>query len=158
MRKQQGSVLKGGMPVAVNGYTDEFRTTLVCIDSYADGVPKGRFKNPSMKEEAHFESLMQFVRDFECSLEQMDFPKSYTTIRTFAPITGRSTGPPSDLEAGRMVTFAVRILFRQNSSWQGSVTWVEGKREQTFRSALELILLMGSVLDCPEALAEARIS
>ena len=31
-------------------------------------------------------------------------------------------------------------------NWQGSVTWVEGKREQSFRSVLELILLIDSAL------------
>jgi hypothetical protein len=44
-------------------------------------------------------------------------------------------------------TFAVRVMFRQNASWQGSVTWVEGKREEQFRSVLELLLLVKSALD-----------
>jgi len=39
-----------------------------------------------------------------------------------------------------------RILFRQNASWQGSVVWVEGRQEERFRSALELVLLMDSAL------------
>jgi len=37
-------------------------------------------------------------------------------------------------------------MFRQHASWQGGVLWVEGKAEQSFRSALELILLMDSAL------------
>jgi hypothetical protein len=41
----------------------------------------------------------------------------------------------------------VRVLFRQNASWQGSVTWMEGRQEESFRSALELLLLMKSALD-----------
>ena len=45
-----------------------------------------------------------------------------------------------------MATFAVRVLFRQNASWQGEVTWLEGKREESFRSVLELILLMDGAL------------
>ena len=36
----------------------------------------------------------------------------------------------------------MRIMFRQNSSWQGTVTWVDGKMEESFRSVLELIILM----------------
>ena len=35
-------------------------------------------------------------------------------------------------------------MFRQNASWQGNVTWVEKGIEESFRSALELIMLMDS--------------
>lgn len=44
-------------------------------------------------------------------------------------------------------TFIVKILNRQNSTWQGTVTWVEEHRTQNFRSALELIKLIDGVLD-----------
>jgi len=54
--------------------------------------------------------------------------------------------PEETVREGKLATFAVRILFRQNASWQGSVTWLEGDRSQSFRSALELILLMDNAL------------
>ena len=44
-------------------------------------------------------------------------------------------------------TFIVKILNKQNSTWQGSITWLEGKREETFRSVLELLLLMDSAVN-----------
>lgn len=50
------------------------------------------------------------------------------------------------MREGRCATFAVRVLFRQNASWQGSVSWLEGSREESFRSALELAFLMDSAL------------
>ncbi|MBQ3147093.1 MAG: hypothetical protein IJB91_05120 [Oscillospiraceae bacterium] len=57
----------------------------------------------------------------------------------------------SQSRPGDLATFAVKILFRQNASWQGSVTWLEGKREQSFRSVLELILLMSTALETQKA-------
>ena len=45
-----------------------------------------------------------------------------------------------------MATFKLSILFRQNSSWQGSVLWLEEDSEAQFRSALELVKLIDSVL------------
>ena len=36
---------------------------------------------------------------------------------------------------------------RQNATWQGSVTWVEKKEKQQFRSALELLKLIESALE-----------
>ena len=138
--------------MAIKGFGEEYRTTLVCVDSYLDGVPKGRFYNPYMTAEQPFQSLTQFLQGMEATLETMDFPKAYTVTRTFAPLPkakpGEATG---ERQPGAMATFAVRILFRQNASWQGSVTWLEGKREQSFRSVLELILLMSTALEYPEA-------
>lgn len=47
----------------------------------------------------------------------------------------------------KLATFYVRILFRQNASWQGTVLWSEGSQEERFRSALELALLLDSALE-----------
>jgi len=130
----------------------EFRTTTVCIDSYENGVPAGRFYNPYLAEGKSFRSMTQFLMEMEKTLDAMDFPKAYTTTRTFAPPPKCESGPsvPDD-RVGEEGTFVVRVLFRQNASWQGSVIWLEGKREQSFRSVLELILLMDNALSYEEA-------
>ena len=44
-------------------------------------------------------------------------------------------------------TFIVRIHECQNSTWQGSVLWVEEQQEQYFRSALELLKLIDGAVD-----------
>lgn len=44
-------------------------------------------------------------------------------------------------------TFIVKILERQNATWQGSVTWIDEHQEKYFRSALELIKLIDGALD-----------
>lgn len=138
--------------MAIKGFGEEHRTTWVCIDSYQKGIPKGRFYNPYMKTEQSFESLTQFLQGMESVLEQMDFPKAFTATRTFAPLPERESGPSlSQCQPGEQATFAVKILFRQNASWQGAITWLEGKQEQSFRSVLELILLMSTALEYPEA-------
>ncbi len=36
------------------------------------------------------------------------------------------------------LTFFVRIKYRRNSSWQGTIQWMDGKRKSAFRSVLEL--------------------
>ena len=43
-------------------------------------------------------------------------------------------------------TFIIKIMNQQNSTWQGSVTWVDEQREQYFRSALELLKLIDGAL------------
>ena len=44
-------------------------------------------------------------------------------------------------------TFILNIYNSQNATWQVSVTWVEKKEKQQFRSALELLKLIESSLD-----------
>ena len=105
-----------------------------------------------MKAEQSFESLTQFLQGMETILDNMDFPRAFQTVRTFAPLPNGNLPPGEEVSrTGKQATFAIRILFRQNASWQGSVTWLEGKSEQSFRSALELILLMSTALECPKA-------
>ncbi|MGM0652296.1 MAG: hypothetical protein ACQES4_05890 [Bacillota bacterium] len=36
------------------------------------------------------------------------------------------------------LVFFLRIQYRCNSSWQGTIQWLGGKQESVFRSALEL--------------------
>ena len=43
-------------------------------------------------------------------------------------------------------SFVIEVKCRQNHTWQGTILWVEGKKKQNFRSALELIRLMDSTL------------
>ena len=47
---------------------------------------------------------------------------------------------------GAQATFLIRVLYRQHASWQGEVTWVDQQKTEYFRSVLELIRLLDSVL------------
>jgi len=44
-------------------------------------------------------------------------------------------------------TFVIQILNQQNATWQGTITWMDGKKTQPFRSLLELIKLIDSTLE-----------
>ena len=126
---------------------NEFRTTIVCVDSYTNGVPVGRIYNPGLPEGICFSSMVDFLQKMESLLDDMDFPQAFTVTRTFAPT--KRTEPALAREGipnGGKGTFSLKVLFRQNSSWQGSVAWLEGKREEGFRSVLELIFLLDSAL------------
>ena len=118
---------------------NEYRTKIVCVDEYQDSILSGRLYHPCLSEGDSFRSLMEFFRKMEDLLDGMQFPQSFTAVRSFSD-------PGADMREGRCATFAVRVLFRQNASWQGSVSWLEGSREESFRSALELAFLMDSAL------------
>jgi len=123
---------------------------LVCVDSYHEGVLAGRFCN-FLQETEEFDSLTQLLIRIEAALDEQQAPQSYTPHRTFASVLEQlgedRTTPP---RKGDCATFELKILFRQHASWQGVVVWKEQKREQSFRSVLELIHLMDSALRAAE--------
>ncbi len=44
-------------------------------------------------------------------------------------------------------SFMIVIKNNQNSSWQGTIHWVEENKDSHFRSALEMIKLIDSAVD-----------
>lgn len=128
-------------------WTDVSRKNLVCVDSYDGGVLKGRLLSAWQDIEC-FSSLSQFLIKMEQLLDEMQQPQSYTTPRTFSdllqPQTCSEDGSRS--RRGDRATFELQILFRQHSSWQGVLHWRERGLEHSFRSVLELVMLIDSAL------------
>ena len=78
----------------------------------------------------------------------MQFPQPFTSCRSFshASTLRQTAAGGNGPEKGKCATFKVQILFRQNTSWQGSVLWMEKSMDESFRSVLELALLMDGAL------------
>ena len=128
-------------------WVQESRKTVICIDSYDNGIPIGRIYNASAEPQT-FESLTQFLIKMETMLDELQTPQSYTSSRNFgAPPELPESAPPMDqTKRGKKATFDLQVIFRQHRSWQGPVNWLEQRMEHSFRSVLELILLMDSAL------------
>lgn len=134
--------------MAQKRWGDHYRTTMICIDSYEKSVPVGRFYNQHAPEGICFYGAIDLIKKMETMLNEMSFPQSFSMIRSFAekPMVDLNGQANEVSHKGKAATFSVKILFRQNTSWQGSVSWLEGKREETFRSVLELLLLIDSAI------------
>ena len=130
-----------------NRWVEESRRHMVCVDSYEGGVLKGRFFGQSREMES-FESLSQFLIRVEEMLDDLQQPQSYTRARTFSCLLepDRQNVSASAFRRGKRATFELQVLFRQHSSWQGILIWRETGMEHSFRSVLELVLLMDSAL------------
>lgn len=138
----------------------DVRTFLIYIDSFENGVPVGQYSNPCRGESGQFQSLTQLLLKLEQSLDVENIPQSFNKVRTFFPLTEYWLEDSVDerKRTGKIGTFVVQILFRRNASWQGTITWLDKKQTQNFRSVLELIVLMDSALEetkfsqwqCPE--------
>ena len=128
-------------------FGNDYWVTMVYVDSYQDNVLRGWFQNPYLKSPQKFDSLSDFIIKMESMMDVMGLPQSYAANRSF-----RNTSPrvldatTAFLSRGAKATFCLTIRFRQNSSWQGTINWLETNSKQNFRSVLELIVLMDSAL------------
>ena len=123
---------------------------LVCLDSSS----AGRFFSPHLSREVRFSSLSDFLMlaDSQCIKPTL----SQNSVRQYAfgdvYEAALETDTPEGFNAitlnsrGEMATFLVTIHQRNHATWQGSIRWVEGKTEAYFRSAIELLRIMYSVL------------
>ena len=111
-------------------------------------MPSGQFCQISQGETSDFQSFMQLLMKMEQAMELDNKPQSFTIMRTFSvpPFLTAEYGEIYFPEAGKLATFRVQILFRRNASWQGRITWMEGKKSCNFRSVLEFMTLMNSAI------------
>lgn len=127
----------------------------MCIDNINDGELSGRIYHCYSKEPWKFTNILQLIELADDFFDRLEFPQASTSARSF--ISTQFSGvdrldkvqSPEDFieNRGQKGTFFLNVRYRQNSSWQGSVTWVEEQREQHFRSALELLKLIDGALD-----------
>ena len=131
------------MQTKVTGW--EYRNTVIAVDSYENSVPKGRIFNTFLKSDEPFEGVISLLKKLNSMMDEMNYPASYNILRGFSPVELVSENA-EEVTGGEKATFSVKVIFRQNSSWQGTVAWLEGKREESFRSVLELLFLIDSAL------------
>ena len=98
-------------------------------------------------------SIWELLKSIEGDLSANKFPQSAMQYRTwsagYAP--GRKEGAAAedaDIFEGELPpesngpTFIIRVLYRQNATWQGTIQWIEGRQTRQYRSVNELLGLM----------------
>ena len=133
--------------------------TLVCVDRFEDFEISGRLYNLYVKETIKFFSILDMAEKMESLFNTLSFPQSSVNFRSFQGKKEKPHSLPMDKEMrhcmdnivfqeeqGEKSTFIVQVQFRQNATWQGTITWTEEKKTQHFRSTLELIKLMNDAL------------
>ena len=136
-------------------------------DSDGDGIGdlQGILMHQATQQEWRFATLTEMLRICEHCLNCMGGPRHTHRLRAFYGNLEKEEISPMEFNETKTWqpdepnTFIIRVQHRQNASWQGSVQWVEGGKEQHFRSALELIKLMDSAAGSdrlPEQREQAR--
>lgn len=133
----------------------DMRTSMIYIHSYEDKNLKGTFYNLYYGEEIAFGNLTRLLLLMEDLMDEMDCPQASVHSRHFGTISKNLERTSMEQllpkpEQEVIATFTVKVLFRQGASWQGKISWSEGKEEMSFRSALEMVKLMDSALPQPQ--------
>lgn len=127
----------------------EHKTSVIQINSYENKNFVGSLQNPYYDEQKAFTNLTQLLFLIENLQDDLQYPQKSMEMRSFRsePIEPLKMQELEVSSAKPLATFKVSILFRRNASWQGTVSWVDENLGAQFRSVLELITLMDSVLD-----------
>lgn len=114
---------------------DKGKFILVCVDSMENGSTSGRFYPGNLDDERSFRNMTQFLVNMDRILDE----ENYTAVPAV-----ENAG--AIWRTGKIATFKVHVMFRQNESWQGSVMWLETRHEEKFRSAMELLAIFHQAL------------
>ena len=131
----------------------------VCIDKASGDEYAGRLYHYYQLQPETFSSQYELIQRIEALCDRLNYPQSSDKIRSFLS-SGEAQQDQRETKVercmskeklmepkGEKATFVVHVMYRQNATWQGSVTWAEKKQTANFRSALELIKLMDSAVE-----------
>lgn len=131
----------------------EMKTTLIKVYSYNNKCMQGTISNPFFKNEMIFENVMQLIAMVERISDSLFFPQKAMELRHFTDTAAPQENDTFDFVTAAdftdqlpIATFELEIIFRQNASWQGNIVYAEKGLSSSFRSVLELLSLMDSVL------------
>ena len=129
---------------------------ILCIHKMRGHEPSGQLYHSYSELPQPFQSFDEMARIMEQFYDAIHYPHPGTNRRSFAreeqpaPILER-TKIMSDEKLlskhGDIGTFIVRVQHRQNSSWQGRLTWMEKDQTLSFRSVWEMIKQIESAVD-----------
>ncbi len=153
---------------------------VLCVDGYTGYDLEGEFYHGYSSEPVIFRNAGELLNRLENLFDLLQFPYAATNFRDFSD--EKKTKPKKEAERpqnftwkkeerkrvmsdkeilskhGDEGTFIVRVQQRQNSSWQGRITWVDEDKTVFFRSVWEMMKLIDAALASKEEKEEDKES
>lgn len=146
-----------------HGVTPEGRCMIMYVESVTGMDLQGVMDNCYLDEPIHFSHVMEMICVADSILDQLEYPKASVNYRSNK--RKKKVSMPLDerlayqrrvynriqpMEAklrhmGKRRYFVVKILFRQNASWQGELVVLENRKiisKTRYRSIYELVRLI----------------
>lgn len=134
----------------------------ICIDQIWDGEYSGRLYHKYKNQAVPFQESGQMIFLLDRFYDEINYPQASTRYRSFQKrkrndtedVPSRERQEPIPVMSaeevlkphGAEATFVLHVQFRQNSTWQGTLVWVEEAAEESFSSVLELLKLLDGAL------------
>lgn len=132
----------------------------ICIDVVSEGEYSGRIYHKYAEGAVLFKESGQMISILDHLFDELDYPQASTRYRSFQKQNkGGPTSPSKKKDMpqihtaeeivenrGKEATFILHVQYRQNSTWQGKLIWVEAEDEERFCSVLEFLKLLDSAL------------
>ena len=140
-----------------NNYTD----SMVYIEKSDDYELEGVMLHDASRQSYRFKNLLELMKIYEQIFNLSKFPQATHKLRVMSDENQNANNLKDishmkenifneTIQRGDKPTFIIKVQYRQNTSWQGTIKWVENDVEKTFRSTLELIRLMDSAIEKDE--------
>ena len=130
---------------------------VLCMDRRHGYELTGRLFHSYRETPEAFRDLGQMTLLMEKLYDELQFPFPGNSERSFIsenkpyPQRKERTKIMTDEQLlqkhGDIGTFIVRVQHRQNSSWQGRITWMEEDKTIQFRSVWEMVKLIENAMD-----------
>ena len=135
----------------------------VCIDDDKDADYQGLIYHQYADEPISFNGIASMILEMENLFDEWDFPQRGLAERKFDKKKENHKRSVSETEddrlkieiisdthgvrnvqnkKGKLGTFVIQVVYRQDASWQGHVIYQEDNEKLDFNSALELIKII----------------
>ncbi len=134
----------------------------ICVNDKRDGDFQGVLYHQYADEPISFDSVVKLLVVIEKLLDQWDFPQKSLEPRTFKLVANTRNTRRTNVEdelvidklqaaygtrniqgySGKLGSFIVQVIFRQNATWQGQVLISENNERKEFCSAMELLRII----------------
>ena len=125
-------------------FGDEYRNIIICVDRIDGNLLSGSYYSLYLSCSRSFSCLFDLIYGVEGLFNEMGNVRSWREVKVSDDLALREIPDTASSVSmrGKIATFRIRITFRQNASWQGMITWIEGRDEESFRSTLDMSLFM----------------
>lgn len=131
---------------------------VLCVDRAEGHRFSGRFYHAYSREAVAFTNMDSAIFELEHFYDSLNFPHPTTDSRSFREESRKKGQEKQERKRamkdeellnkhGDLGTFIIRVQHRQNSSWQGRITWMDKNKTVYFRSIWEMIKLVAGALD-----------
>ena len=131
----------------------------ICVDAKNHGEITGKLYHCYTEEPVKFENVIELLTISEDLFDRICYPQASTKSRCFvesapAAPAARPQKVTEQIDIicqrGTIGSFVLCVRFRQNSTWQGEIIWLEKGIRRRFANTLDFIKILDSAVNMIE--------